>query len=108
MTSVSKYTKAKNLVLKAGAYALLGAGDLNDPGLAVSRMNTCKECPFFDPNNVKCKDCGCFLEVKTKLLKNLNPDKGFRTELTHCPQGKWDDKQVANIYREMDGKPLLN
>lgn len=41
------------------------------------RMGICKACEFYDPDNVKCTKCKCFLIVKTK----------WRTQ--KCPEGRW-------------------
>ena len=41
------------------------------------RLNICKECPrFFKPTGT-CKECGCFMRVKTRLKS------------ASCPIGKW-------------------
>jgi hypothetical protein len=42
------------------------------------RMSICKECPQFIKITGQCKECGCFMESKTKL-----PD-------AYCPLLKWD------------------
>lgn len=46
------------------------------------------------------------MDIKTKLEVYRNAKK-LRNEITHCPLGKWGDKQIANIYRKIDGKELL-
>lgn len=78
---------------------------------AAWRMGICEGC---SRNNKKenppygvCMDCGCFLDLKPKSKINWNPKK-MRNEITHCPNGFWSDKEIANVYREIDGKELLN
>lgn len=71
-----------------------------------ARMAVCFGCPSRDEKQNVCDVCGCFLDLKTGAKTNWNAKK-FRNEITHCPLGKWNDKDTANIYREMDGKELL-
>lgn len=44
---------------------------------AESRMNICLECPELIGLTKQCKQCGCIMPAKTKLLKAV------------CPIGKW-------------------
>lgn len=73
------------------------------------RKGVCSGCPYNDDGS--CLKCGCILEVKWNSLTNrtLNslglPIGPIR--ITHCPLGKWGDKEEANHYRKEDGKPLL-
>ena len=41
------------------------------------RLETCRNCDKYDADQVRCIECGCFLEAKT----------GFA--LDSCPLGKW-------------------
>ena len=99
--------KAFRIVAKKGARAALSAGEHNDPALMLSRMNTCKKCPNFNAETVQCGVCGCFMDVKATLLRNRNPYEGGRVEVTHCPEGRWNDLEIANYYRAIDGKEPL-
>lgn len=74
--------------------------------IARKRMSVCLMCPYRDPKNEVCGICHCFLDLKTTSETNWNPER-LRQEITHCPKGKWDDKEIANVYRQMDGKELL-
>lgn len=74
---------------------------------AAWRMGICEGCNMRDTVENKCLECGCFLDLKTTAKTNWNAKK-FRNEITHCPLGRWDDKKIANVYREIDGKELLN
>jgi hypothetical protein len=44
---------------------------------AQARLDICRTCPFFVKNTQQCKECGCFMNLKTKLT------------LAECPQHKW-------------------
>lgn len=96
-----------NETLKTVAGEIFTVEKLNNPAKEFLRYNTCqKRCDRYDAKNDKCKECGCFMSVKTKLFTNRNLKK-LRIEQTHCPLGKWGDIEVANKYREIDGKPLI-
>lgn len=92
---------------KAGAKAVLSAGEHNNEALTIARMNACRACPNFDADSQQCGVCGCYMDVKTTLLRNHNPYKGGRIEITHCPEGRWGDAEIANHYRAIDGKELI-
>lgn len=95
-----------NAIAKAAADKILGGEKLNNLHIVEARMKTCLECPNFNTENERCRICLCFMEIKTTYLTSLNPAKG-RYEKTHCPLGKWGDLDIANYYRELDGKELL-
>lgn len=44
----------------------------------------------------KCSMCGCYIDIKvtTKVNRTITGKK----EITHCPLGKWNDKDLINIY----------
>ena len=44
---------------------------------ALERFDICKSCPELIKLTSQCKQCGCFMAVKTKL------------EAAKCPMGKW-------------------
>jgi hypothetical protein len=74
--------------------------------VAKERMSVCFKCENRDPENEKCKVCGCFLDLKTTTDINWNVKRN-RQEVTHCPLGKWNDLETANEYRKIDGfEPL--
>jgi len=70
------------------------------------RYGICKGCEKYDPEKDKCQVCGCFMEIKSGAKIHFNPAE-LRTEVTHCPLGKWFDKDLANEYRKIDRKPLI-
>lgn len=74
--------------------------------VAEYRYNVCLSCDKRKADTDQCGICNCFLQLKTGAKTNINPLKG-RTEITHCPIGRWNDKEIANHYRELDGKPAL-
>jgi hypothetical protein len=45
--------------------------------LANKRYSICEECPQLIQLTKQCKECGCFMNLKTKL------------EQATCPLGKW-------------------
>lgn len=100
-------TATINKILKTAAGSVLSVEPLNDPVVQSFRMNTCRSCGKFDPSDQTCTVCGCFMDVKTTLLTNRNPKRLGRVEETHCPEGRWNDKEIANYYRQLDGKPVL-
>lgn len=42
------------------------------------RYSICKQCDQFNPQNKKCKMCGCYMNIKVKLI------------YSECPLKKWD------------------
>ena len=41
------------------------------------RYNLCKACPHFQPKMKRCRLCGCFMKLKTKIM------------FAECPDGRW-------------------
>lgn len=93
-------------IKKVAAGALIVRESVDDE-TAAKRMLICRGCDRSDLQNDKCLECGCFLSLKTQTFSNWRPSKN-RVEITHCPLGKWDDFEIANAYRTLDGLPLLN
>ena len=48
-----------------------------DESQAIERMEICKACPELIKGLNQCKQCGCFMEFKTRL------------EAAKCPLSKW-------------------
>ena len=88
-----------NKVQKKGADWLFLDERLEDQELIEERRQTCYACPNYDAKNDKCKLCTCFVEIKTTMLKNKNIQKGMRVEITHCPDGRWNDADIAEYYK---------
>lgn len=74
---------------------------------AARRYQVCLGCEFRIEKNDTCGICHCFLDLKTNAETNWNAAK-LREEITHCPKGKWGDKDTANLYRQMDGKAPIS
>lgn len=75
--------------------------------IAAWRLTICQVCEHRDTKENKCLKCGCFLDLKVVSEVNWRISKN-RNEITHCPEGKWNDKAIANEYRRIDGIELLN
>lgn len=70
---------AKNLMkdgAKIAANALSGNTTLVEDSVRDFRLQTCRECPKFTPEE-RCVECGCFMKVKTAFITSK------------CPIGKW-------------------
>lgn len=78
-----------------------------EPEVKEFRQGVCNTCERHDPIQNRCKICKCFLAVKTGTKENRDPIR-LRYEITHCPRGKWNDLELTNRYRELDGLPLLS
>lgn len=78
-----------------------------EPDVKADRLGVCDGgCGFLNKASRKCRACGCYVDAKAGSKENRNPEK-LRYEITHCPRGKWKDKEIANLYRKIDGlKPL--
>ena len=92
-------------ILELAAAKTLVISSVNDE-TKTFRKSVCDGCEKRDVYDNRCKVCKCYLAVKTGTLENRNPIK-LRYEITHCPLGKWNDLEIANHYREIDGLPLL-
>ena len=92
--------------LKAAAKAVL-VNENVEPQEAQRRYAICGTCKYRDETKDVCGVCHCFLDVKTGAKENWNALR-LRNEITHCPMGFWGDVETANLYRQMDGKQLLN
>lgn len=48
-----------------------------EESVSSNRMDICNSCPELFKPTTQCKQCGCFMNLKTKL------------KLATCPMGKW-------------------
>ena len=53
------------------------AKSLTDQPYVVERLEICKKCEFFDQEKMSCSQCGCYMQIKSRM-----PD-------ATCPLGKW-------------------
>ena len=82
----------------------------NDPELTAKRIDTCNSCVHLNTKRRTCGMCGCYVDVKAKLERNVSKHvlRGMEAvESTHCPAGYWDDKELAQEYRKLYGLPPL-
>ena len=56
---------------------LLNKENYIDEQTSKDRFNICNSCEKFIKLTHQCKECGCFMQLKTKLIK------------ASCPLGKW-------------------
>lgn len=61
--------------------ALQGESLLVSAEVKEQRMEICRGCDQYDPEQIRCINCGCMLEYKT----------GFA--LDSCPLGKWEESK---------------
>lgn len=103
MNADKLYRKAKHNLSQ-----IAFVGNKVDDELRQKRIEACKGClKYFDEENEECLKCGCVLKTKWNLKEFFNPIK-LRNEIAHCPLGKWDDLDIANYYRFIDGKKTLD
>ena len=51
--------------------------------MASERLSICKACPQYNSVTHQCKECGCFMNAKTKLPN------------AECPLGKWGQVRIS-------------
>ena len=56
---------------------ILGIEQLVDPETRQKRLSLCRDCQHYEPVKKTCKQCGCFLELKTRYSHQS------------CPLDKW-------------------
>lgn len=49
----------------------------SDAELIEARLAICNECPWLDKRTVRCRQCGCFMQLKSTLKQ------------ASCPLDKW-------------------
>lgn len=67
------------------------------------RLEVCKTCEFYEDSLIRCKQCGCFLLIKTGWASEDCPLQKWNTEIniqeqTSIPQ---EIKQVINTSHEI-------
>ena len=100
--------------LGAGARLLLVAEYHKSKVVERQRLRKCRgsekhgipECSFYNKDRDQCKSCKCIVEVKAKTLTNytLTGD----VEITHCPQGFWEDKFVQEYYKKIKLEKIVS
>jgi len=88
-------------LLKAAAEKTL-AGEKVPPEVKEFRLGICEanDCNGYAVvrGEKRCLYCGCYLDVKAGCATNVNP-KTMKWEVTHCPKGLWDDKEILDFYQ---------
>lgn len=79
----------------------LAVKDLEDGQLAKQRYDTCKSCERYVPETDQCNVCGCYMSIKTTLETNRDPELGGKIVETHCPLGRWGDKELSDYYNSL-------
>jgi hypothetical protein len=94
---VAEYGVKKAIVVES----LDGNADADTIEMRKQRCSTCIR-------NVYgvCKGCSCFIDIKVTTKVNLN--KRGEKEITHCPDGKWNDVNIVNFYKSLrNGKKKI-
>lgn len=73
--------------------------ETTDFALINFRREQCVACPNMDKKNKMCKICTCFLSEKTKSITNRTLTG--EVQVTHCPIGNWNDKEIADHYNNL-------
>jgi|TARA_B100001939_G_C16442080_1_gene405268 hypothetical protein len=67
------------------------------------RLNICKSCEWYDPEPIRCKKCGCWLQNKARM------------GLDSCPIGKWSansdtfiNEKFEELMKDLDNKEETN
>ena len=68
------------------------------------RLDICKECPYFDGSQGRCKHCGCFLSHKVKFSLESCPIDKWHVSEEDWMEGKFNEiaEQVLNPDPEVD------
>lgn len=77
----SAFQMARNLakdVWNTGKKAAKGLPVIVSAEVGYHRLQTCEGCDKFEQETSRCRECGCFMKVKTQLAS------------ASCPLGKWD------------------
>ena len=81
MTPWQEYKKKRQEQLELGAAVrpgdLLDKSNYTSEEESESRYSICEQCPSLIKLTHQCKECGCFMKLKTKL------------KTATCPLGKW-------------------
>jgi hypothetical protein len=78
MSELSPWARWKQNLGETRPWDLINPeSEYTDNETAEKRFSICQSCPELLKLTKQCKKCGCFMAVKTKLLK------------AECPIGKW-------------------
>ena len=74
---MSAWQEYKKKLGKTRPWDALNPENHTDENTARKRMNICEVCPQLIKATHQCKECGCLMKLKTKLIEAV------------CPIGKW-------------------
>lgn len=77
MSELSAWQKYKQNLGETRPWDLLNKNNLLKDQTPNERLSICLECPKLIKLTTQCKECGCFMTAKTKLINAT------------CPLGKW-------------------
>lgn len=77
-------TQAANLG-KAVVKHVIGGLQESPPEEYSRRLSICQVCDKLEPKEKRCRECGCFVETKAKMLSES------------CPLGKWDQSATISL-----------
>jgi len=81
MSAFDEYKKRRAAQLEKGAPVrptdMLDKENYTTDDVANRRYGICEQCPSLIKLTKQCKECGCFMKLKTKLIHAT------------CPLGKW-------------------
>ena len=75
--TMSAWQEYKNKLGTTRPWDVLNSNNHADEDLVGKRWNICEVCPQLLKATNQCKECGCFMKLKTKLKEAV------------CPLGKW-------------------
>lgn len=81
---LSAWQKYKKNIGNSRPWDLLDSENHVDKETADERFNICLSCPELIEKTKQCKQCGCFMALKTKLYN------------ASCPLGKWGEVERKN------------
>ena len=74
---MSAWQEYKNKLGETRPWDALNSKNYTDEDTVRKRMEICEDCPRLWKKTYQCKECGCFVKLKTKVTKAV------------CPIGKW-------------------
>lgn len=70
-----------------------------DAETAKFRLSVCVECGYNSKAEVpRCNCCTCYINRKVWSKTNRSKERP-NGEVTHCPLGKWNDAEIATMYK---------
>jgi len=99
--------RIKKEVKKRLALGFLVVEKTDNPVVIAYRKGRCGPCENYSgPESDECKFCTCVIDAKARSITHRDIRTG-KIRLTTCPMGRWNDKDEANYYRELDGLTLI-